>query len=213
MSTFSTLWQEVRLGIGNRKDIDTEIKAAMNDAVIDIVMTFKIRQAVAHETVTTDAEVSQYELNENCLDVISVRNDTDAVPLTKGDKLDYDSHDYEDADSTGTPNFWFVDEDSIYFYGSTPDDTGFELTYSYVKRFEDMSGDSDAFPLPREWERPAKLFAKSYVFELLGQNQKAVAAYQQGVAVARTRKAADAWGELLRGDNRINMSSVSDEGF
>jgi len=215
MSSFGTLWQEVRTSIGERTDIDTIIKTALNDAVIDLTMTFRIRQAIASDTLITSAGVSKYELKDNCIDVITVRNDTDAELLSPGDYLEYASLDHEDVDSLGTPLKWFVDADDIYLYSNTPDDSSFEITYRYVKRFSDMSDDTDLFPLPREWERPAKLFAKSYVFELLGQNDKALRAYQQGTAIAGSRKKAGAWSELLRGDNRIHVvrASYSDEGY
>lgn len=213
MANFSVLWQEVRTAIGERTDIDTEIKTALNDAVVDLVLMFPIRQAVVSETFTTSENVTEYELNDTCLDVITVRNDTDAELLESGDYLEYATLDFEDSDSTGTPTLWFVDGDNLYLYNSTPDDTGFEITYRYVRRYADMSDDEDTFPLPREWERPAKLLAKSYIFELLGQNEKAIAAYQQGIAIAGSRKKVGGWGELLRGDNRIDLGAHLDRDF
>jgi hypothetical protein len=214
MANFGVLWAEVKKGIGDRSDLDTEIKAALNDAVLDLILQFRIRQAVEQEIIVTSDLVYEYPLNPNCMDVITVRNDTDAVLLDKGDYTSFASIDFADADSTGTPSLWFVDMDSLFLYNSTPDDTGFEITYRYVKRFPPMAADADTFPIPREWERPAKLWAKSYVLELLGQSEKAMAAYAQGTAVAASRKREGAWGELLRGDNRIDMGlNYDQEGY
>jgi hypothetical protein len=209
------MWKEVRKGIGGRTDLDTELKQALNDAVVDLVLTFRVRQAVASETFTTETDTYAYDLNSYCLDVITVRNDTDAVLLDSGDYISFASVDYADSDATGTPSLWFVDGTQLYLYNSTPDNTGFSITYRYLKRYAEMTDDNDVFPLPREWERPSKLFAKSYMFELLGQNEKAIAAYQQGVAIARSRVLEGGWGEKLRGDNRVDMgyTTMQDEGY
>ena len=176
MSNFATIWHEVRLGIGKRLDIDDEIKAAVNDAVIDLTMTFRIRQAVYGEEFDTVSGTNAYELNSTCLDVIDVRNETETTMLSPGDFLDFGNQDYEDSDSFGEPSLWFVKGTELYLYSNTPGDDGYVITYRYVRRFAAMSGDDDLFPLPREWERPSKLLAKSYIFELLGQNEKAIAA-------------------------------------
>jgi hypothetical protein len=207
------MWTEVRLAIGNRTDIDTEIKRAVNDATIDVVLQFRVRQMIQKASFTTSYDTSVYSLDANCLDVIDVRNDTDAVMLEKGDYLSYASTNFEDTNSLGTPSMWVVDGTSLALFNSPPDDTDFDITYRYLRRPALMSADANIFPLPREWERPTKLFAKSYVFELLGQAEKAMAAHAQGTAIARSRKGEAAWGELHRGDNRIDLGQYSDEGF
>ncbi len=196
MAQFAALWAEVKKSIGDRIDLDTEIKSAVNDATVDLGMMFPIRQLIIKASFTTETGVSQYELDTAVLDVIDVRNDTDVVLLSKGDSREYDFLDYANADKTGTPKKWFVDGNNLIIYNSTPDTTGFTISYRYLLRVADMSSDTDPFPLPRQWERPAKLLAKSYMFELLGQSQQAVSAHQQMMATVVTRKSVNYWEKI-----------------
>lgn len=212
MARFSTLWTEVRRAVGQRADIDTEIKAAMNDAVVDLILMFKIRQAIDSVTFLPDATEGAHTLDPTVLDVISVRDDTNNVLLTPGDYMDYAQFDPTDTDEFGTPTMWFVDKDKLYLYNAIPDGTD-TITYRYLRRFAVMTGATDTFPLPREWERPAKLLAKSYVLELLGQSEKALAAHQQAMAISNMRVQQGGWGEKLKGDNRIDIGQYNDEGF
>jgi hypothetical protein len=200
------MWQEVRKGIGDRRDIDTEIKAAVNDAMVDVSLMFRINELIRNETITTSDGVNAYDLTTEAYDVISVRNDDDEVLLEPGDYASYAATSYGDSDANGTPTLWFVENRQLYLYNNTPDDSDFDLTYRYIYRNADMT-DGSTFPLPREWERPVKLFAKSYIFELLGQNEKAIAAHQQGMAIANSRRQFSGLREIYKGDNRIDMSN------
>ena len=187
MSNFGDMWQEVRLSVGDRKDIDTEIKSALNDAMIDIGMMFRIRQLITPNTITTTEGDTEYVLATEVLDVINVRNDDKHIPLEKGDSHEYDSLEHDNSDKYGEPRKWFVDGNNLVLYNQTSDDSEFSVTYRYVLRLSDMINNADVFPLPREWVRPTKLLAKSYVFELLGQGDKALAAFQQMSATVATR--------------------------
>ncbi|MHC4337389.1 MAG: phage adaptor protein [Planctomycetota bacterium] len=207
MATFGTLWQEVRKGTGDRDDIDTEIKSSFNDAIVDISLMFPIREILTNAVLTTDTNVNKYALEDAVLDVVSVRNNTDAVPLTKGDWYEFDSLDYGDTTKTGTPTRWFVDGNDLTVYADTPDGTGFEISYRYIKRATDLVDDADLFSLPREWERPTKLLAKSYVFELLGQRNEAVAAFQQMTAVVSGRKSVGYWEKVYSKTASVDFST------
>ena len=211
MAVFSSLWQEVRKGTGDREDLDTEIKSAVNDAVIDISGMFPIRQLVSPETLVTEEGINAYELDDTVVvDVLNVRNTTDTVPLVKGDWYEYDSADFANSNSYGAPRKWFVQGISLYLYSSTPDGSEREITYRYIRRVPDMVEDTDPFQLPREWERPVKLLAKSYVFELLGQNEKAIASYQQMLAVAGSRKASEYWEKIKAKTSSVDFGYYAD---
>jgi hypothetical protein len=82
------------------------------------------------------------------------------------------------------------------------------MTYRYMAKPTNMTANTDTFPLPREWERPTKLLAKSYVFEMLGQSQEAVAAFQQMMAIAGTRKPYRYWEQIHSKDSRMNFGPV-----
>jgi hypothetical protein len=215
MAEFSTLWQEVRLSIGQRLDIDTEIKAAVNDAMVELPLLFDIPEAQGSATFTTVAETNTYDVTDTVKEIISVRNVTDAVPLTLGDAEDMSKTDFEDADQVGTPTKWYPayrpNQAYIILYANTPDDSDFEIRYQYIKRFADMADDTDVFPYPREWERPLKLLAKSYVLELLGQSDKALQAFQQCTGVVNMRTGPRGRADIERGDNRINFDARDEE--
>jgi hypothetical protein len=211
MATFSGLWQEVRTAIGERTDIDTNIKSAVNDAMVDLVLMFRIREMISSTTDTTSEGENALELDTNVYDVISVRNDDDDVTLEKGDWHEYDNLDNDDSDAYGTPTKWFVDGMNLILYSQTPDDSDFSITYRHLSRPDDMINNTDAFPLPREWERPCKLLAKSYVFELLGQNEKAVAAYQQMTAEVASRKSMDYFQKILSKTATVDFYNGPDD--
>lgn len=196
MAQFSTLWHEVRKSIGDRTDLDTEIKSAVNDAVVDIGMIFRIRELVSRATFATEEGLNRYALDDNVLDVITARNDTDTIPLVKGDRHEYDSLDYGNSAKYGTPRKWFVDGNDLVIYASTPDVSGYTVSYRFLLRKPAMVEDTDSFPLPRQWERPTKLLAKSYVLEILGQSDEAVAAYQQMMATVGARKSVGYWEKI-----------------
>jgi hypothetical protein len=209
------MWQEVRKSIGDRRDLDTELKKAMNEATQDIAAMFRVRNVIQNGSFTTTEGVATYSLGDEVYDVINARNDTDDVPLFPGDQTEYDALPANDSDDYGTPNKWFVDGEDLIIYNAVPDDTNFDITYRYIYRLPDMVGDTTVFPLPREWERPAKLLAKSYMFELLGQSDKAIAAYQQAVAIGAARHNDKYFRDIHNQDARADFSSPyhSDQGF
>jgi hypothetical protein len=210
------MWQEVRKGIGGRTDIDTEIKNALNEATLDISMMFRIRELIQFGSADmVDGNTVLDTLGDDILDVISVRDDTDAVPLKHGTIEQFDSLDYEDTDSEGTPTQWVVDGSYLRVFNPTPDDGGNTISYRYVTRLTEMTADTTPFVLPREWERPAKLLAKSYVFELLGQNEKAIAAFQQMQALVASRNTYKYFEDIYNTRAQVSLSygAGTDEGY
>jgi hypothetical protein len=214
MSTFADIYNEVKLGTGNRSDIIDNIKQAVNEATLDMLLMFRIRHFIESTTITTSstAGVATYALDETVYDILTVRDDDNDVPLTPGDTLEYDSIPRSSSSDYGTPTKWLIDGRNLVLYNNVPDDSEFSITYRYLRRLTPMSTDSDTFPLPFEWERPTKLLAKSYVFELLGQNEKALAAYQQAMAVASTRKPDKYWRDMGNKAATVNASSPVGDG-
>lgn len=205
MAVFSDLWQEVRTAVGEREDIDAIIKSAVNDAMVDLILLFHIRQGVLSVTQITAQLTNLYSLEDNVLDVINVRNDTDSVPIEKGDWYEYDSM---DLSAEGTPTKWFVEGNYLVLYSNSPDADGITFTYRYMYRPEDMVDNADPYPLPREWERPNKLLAKSYVFEVLGQSDMAAKAYQQMTAIVGARHTDSYYEKINAKDSSVDFGSV-----
>ena len=71
-----------------------------------------------------------------------------------------------------------------------------------------MSDNTDVYPLPREWERPNKLLAKSYVFEVLGQGDMAAAAYQQMTAIVGARHSEGYYEKINAKDSTVDFGTV-----
>ncbi len=205
MATFEEMYGEVRKSIGNRTEIDTEIKCAVNDAMVDIAMMFRMRTRTLSKTIILQNGINAYELDAAVLDVISVRNVTDDTPVHKGDYLEFATLDNDNSDDYAVPTKWFVDGNYLYLYNATPDDSEDEFIYRYLDKPPDMVNSGDVFPLPREWVRPTKLLAKSYVFELLGQGQEAVQAYQQMVAIVSARKPTRYWEQIHAQESSMNF--------
>jgi hypothetical protein len=165
---------------------------------------FRIRQQTRQVTFNGSGGVNSELLDPNVLDVLSVRDDDTPRLLTQGDMTEFQRTDSANEDIQGEPTKWVVDGDTLYVYLNTPD-ISYQFTYRYLHRPPDMTSNTDLFPLPREWERPCKLLAKSYVFGILGQPERAMAAYQEMLTHVQMRRPEGYVRDMNNDEAMVNM--------
>lgn len=193
--TLATMRTKVKFECGNKNGIDQIIDDAVNDAIIEVVSSFQPQEMTASATGATVDQTSAYAFAgvfsaSDLLAVIGVRNDTDDYRLKRGSLLEFlkARTDTSSAANFGRPNKWARQGNSLLLYSMIPGATIYTMRLYYVQRPAEITTDTAAFPLNREWERPVTLLAASYVWGSLNNVEKAGLKEQQYSATVQRRE-------------------------
>lgn len=179
MATLGDIRSRVKFEVGNYQGGDSRIDDAINDAIIEIALTWKPQELIATATGTTSNQTAEYTFSStfSATDVLAirgVRNDTDDYRMKRGSLLEYllVPRDTNEGSNFGRPNKWTRRGNSLVLYSQIPDSTSRTIRIYYVQRPTALSADADTFPLNREWERPTILLASAYLWASLNNTEK-----------------------------------------
>jgi len=191
--TLGTIRTKVKFELGNKSGIDQIIDDAINDAIIEVISTWRPQEMVTSATGSVANQTSSYSFSSifsatDVLAIIGVRNDTDDYRLKNGSLLEFMlAPTSTTATNFGRPNKWTRQGNNLILYSQIPDATSRTIRIYYVQRPAEITTDATAFPLNREWERPVVLLAASYVWGALNNAEKASLKDQQYQATVLRR--------------------------
>ena len=214
--TLGTMRTKVKFECGNKQGIDTVIDDAINDAIIEVALTFQPQELITSASGSLSDETSSYSFSSvfsvtDVLAIVGVRNTTDDYRLKRGSLLEFMlSKKATGGNYFGRPNKWARQGDNLILYSLIPDGTTRTVEMYYVQRPAELTADANTFPLNREWERPVALLAASYVWGSLNNMEKATLKDQQYTALVSRRDTPE---ELEDESPEAQLVMVSNTGF
>lgn len=177
MATLTSLKTEVQLEIGQRTDLTTQLEAAINRAIIEVVMLVLPPEQFTTFDITGVQDQANYDIKttHRTLAIIGVINNDANGPrkrLKRGHWREFDEMDTSGTDAQGVPNSWFRYGNEIFLYNRIPEGSE-DITVRILQRPAALTTGSSAFPLGLEWEDPVIARASFKMLTLLGMRDRA----------------------------------------
>jgi hypothetical protein len=158
--SYATMQSQLKFGMGNRDDIDTQLAAWPNESYMDLTCRYHFFGTSVPGLLYTFPELNVTLVALTTANTAFVARPTNTHLIytvyddTNGRKLDYRDHRWlwRQSASNGDPSYWIPYGDRIYLY-PTPDDA-FNLSVHYRKRPTALSAASDVTVLSEDWDWP-----------------------------------------------------------
>lgn len=160
--------------IGGRTDVNTVINDQINYAIQELATMYEFPELQTSATCSTQAGQYQYLLPSDYYGLIGVYDETNDVELTHDNKWSFEMLDESETDTNG-PRSYATFNKRLYVWNAVPADSSITLRIDYWAKHGELSSDTDAVTLPREWYRGIRLKASSFVFQILDMDEKAAA--------------------------------------
>ena len=208
MAVLSDILSRVKFRTGFREGADDHITSNINEATRHTIFRVRPQEMQATTTFATSNATASYAFStiaSDLLAVLFVRDNTDDVPLLRGDIEHFNrlQQDTSDTSNLGDPRRWARQGNNLILYSKIPDSTSRTIKLTYLKDFTDLSAAGDTFPLNDEWLLPVEQYAAGLTFLDLNANDKATAkftAYEQMISSRESPKGIEdesAWSQMF----------------
>jgi len=177
--TLLAMRTRVKLRCGNKSGIDDVIDDNLNEATRQVVVEMKPQECWEDITFSTTSGTSNYSfstigVSTTVYAVLMVRDDTDDVEVLRGGIREYNRvrRDTDDSSNLGDPRRWTRQENSLILYSKIPDDATRTVRMTYLELPDEMSSDTDTFPLNEEWRLPVERLATALTWADLNDMNK-----------------------------------------
>jgi hypothetical protein len=165
--TYSEAFDEVKVALGNRTDVDDRISFAVNAAYRNIATSFRHYELEAIVQGNLVIGSRRYLLPSDLRVILDLRDETNGIKL---EKFDYRAFDQMKTFPSGNPTR-YARFGSYFEIDATPTAANL-ITLRYAKRIESVSG-SQKFLTPSEWDEAVVLGAIYRVLNRIGEYDKA----------------------------------------
>ena len=170
----STLRTRVRERIGNPDTTDVTnatLNLRINEALVDILDNYNFNSTkVTGTTLVTVTGDYDYTLPTAVDVLITVRDNTNGVKLTKRDRAWFDSLDAAADWVNARPTNYFRDGGTLYIY--PPPDGAYTLRIRYRNATTELAADDDTPGIPLSWHPGIVLLARVKHWDVIGDGPK-----------------------------------------
>lgn len=178
--TLADMRTRVKLRCGNKSGIDSQINDNINEAILQLVQEMRPQECWEDIPFSTSEGTSVYSFSSDIgvsttvFAVLMVRDDTDDVEILRGGIREYNriKRDTDVASNLGDPRRWTRQENNLILYSKIPDDTTRTIRMTYLEEPDEMTSDTDTFPLNDEWRLPVERLATALTWADLNDMQK-----------------------------------------
>ena len=196
MAVLSDILARVKFRSGSKTGADSQVTANINEATRHTILRARPQEMQTTATFATSSGTSSYAFSTIATDLLAVlyvRDNTDDVPLLRGDIEHFNrlQQDTSDASNLGDPRRWTRQGNNLILYSKIPDGTSRTIKLTYLKDFTDLVNSGDTFPLNEEWLLPVEQYASALTMLDLNAEAKAsakFAVYEQMISSRESPK-------------------------